>query len=260
MAAMRSAPTAQARDAMSYLVGTSKRTSGVQLPHSFVRRGSPPPLARLIRGGRGGEVRLKLYLTACMIATAKPYRYTRETPASSWATALSLPDPETHGARRVSDAFGWLHEHNYLEVDRRQGRPPSFQLLSQDLDGTTYERPISNYVLVPLELWSKHWIAALSAAELAVLLAILDAPADGASTQRYLTGSQKADTALSADTWTTGTAQLVTLGVIAVERRVQGAHMMYRRNRNIYKPTEWTTREPSWPVVPFADRSAGSTS
>ena len=253
--AIRSAPTAEARDAMKYLVETSKRTSGVQLPHSFVRDGSPPPLARLIRGGRGGEVRLKLYLTACMIATRAPHRYTKETPAYRWATALSLPDPETHGARRISDAFGWLHEHNYLAVDRRQGRPPSFQLLSQSLDGTAYERPINQYVMVPLELWSKHWIAALTAAELAVLIAILDTPDKnpaGSPIPRYLTGSQKAATALSADTWTTGTAQLGALGVIEVDRQVEGARMMFRRTRNIYDLTDWTTREPTWPVEPLS--------
>lgn len=234
---------------MSYLVRTSQRTTGVQVPHAFVREGEPPPLTRLIRGGRGGEARTKLYLTACMIAAASPYSYSKETPASSWAEVLGLPDPSLRGARRISDAFAWLDKNKYLKVDRRQGRPPTFSLLDQHLTGGPYTKPTTKYTTVPIALWSNHWIAALSAADLAVLLAILDAPGEdepGVLGPRYLTGSQKAHTHLSADSWTKATQRLSALGLLTVDRQVEGGPMMYRRNRNVYQLEDMASFEPRW--------------
>lgn len=238
--------TAESREAMSYLVSASKRTTNVRLPHDFVRNGDPPPLARLIRGGRGGEVRLKLYLTACMIATAPPYKYTRPTPALYWATALNLEDPAARGARRISDAFTWLHNNRYLDVDRRQGRPPTFQLLGQDLTTNPYSKPERDYVAIPIGLWSQHWIAKLTATEIAVLIAILDTRGDDhpdTDTPRYLTGHQKGNIGLAADTWTRATRTLTDVGLIEVSRRVQGGPLMYRRNRNIYRVTTALTQK-----------------
>jgi len=57
------------------LVDISKRKSGIQLPISFVRdKSETPPLAQMLRGGRGGAVRLKLYLTFDLLAAAAPHK------------------------------------------------------------------------------------------------------------------------------------------------------------------------------------------
>src|SRR6266849_395513 len=86
---------------LRWLAGRSKRSTGVQLAKSFVRRKEtsdpPPPLALLLRGGQGGEVRLKLYLTMSLLAVSAPYDI-KPIPARSWAEALGLDDPERNGA------------------------------------------------------------------------------------------------------------------------------------------------------------------
>lgn len=247
---------------MSYLVSTSKRTKGLQLPHSFLRdeSGKPnPPLARLIQGGRGGEVRLKLYLTVSLIAGGAPYAYEKPTPSRAWAELMNLPDPSTAGARRVSDAFAWLHQHKYLSVDRGRGRTTRFRLLSSDLNGEDYEKPTRDYVSVPLGLWKYHWISAMSGRELAVLLAILDCPGDDdvdSSTPRYLTTEQKERYGLSPDTWTRATWQLDHIRAISLENKVSGRHFQFKRIRNIYRVLDPEfSAEPSWPVTQAPPRS-----
>jgi hypothetical protein len=235
---------------MKFLVETSRRSTGLQLPHTFLRQGSPPPLAQLIRGGRGGEIRLKLYLTACLIAAAPPFQYSRPSPAARWAEALSVPAPGAQGARRVSDAFTWLDTHKFLAVDRARGRPPKFTLLSQSLDDKEYVKPTGHYTTVPLTLWTSHWIAALSGIELAVYLAIKDGPgqdAVGTANPRYLTGDQRDEYGFAPDTWTRATKQLVQLGLISVDTRVEGGNMQFRRNRKIYRVLDDALlTEPKW--------------
>src|SRR4051812_10693607 len=102
-------------------VERSKRTSGVQLDLRFTRRGiyssKPPPLAQLLRGGRGGEVRIKLYLCLNLIATARPYRLIGM-PARVWAEAIGLPDPSGNGARRIADALDSLSDSKLIHIDR----------------------------------------------------------------------------------------------------------------------------------------------
>ncbi|WP_350246881.1 hypothetical protein RBB84_22500 [Rhodococcus sp. D-6] len=251
----RQGPDAAAREAMNYLVSTSKRTKGVQLPRSFLRDDSPdphPPIARLVQGGRGGEVRLKLYLTAVLIAGGAPYVYEKTTPARVWAALLNLPDPETAGARRISDAFAWLHRHRYLDVDRARGRTTSFRLLDSNLTGEDYEKPSRDYVSVPLGLWKQHWMSAMSGRDLAILLAILDTPGDDtdSSFPRFLTTEQRNRYGLSPDTWTRAVRQLHHIRAIEVDNKVSGRYFQFRRVRNVYRvlDPEFST-EPIWPVT-----------
>lgn len=254
---IRPAPTPEARSAMEHIVAVSKRDKGLQLPHSFLRGGSvtttEPPLARLVRGGRGGEVRLKLYLTAALIAGGPPHAYDRKTPSRAWAELLNLPDPSTAGARRISDAFAWLGDNRYLEVDRGRGRTTSFRLLSTALDGESYEKPAREYVTVPLGLWANHWISAVSGSELAVILAILDTPGDdieGSTSPRFLTEDQRPRYGLSNDSWTRATKQLERIGALVVDRRVAAKPFSYRRKRSIYLlPSPTFSSEPEWPIT-----------
>ncbi|MFY2787409.1 hypothetical protein [Rhodococcus sp. MALMAid1271] len=197
-------------------------------------------------------MRLKLYLTACLIAAAPPFEYSRPSPAARWAEALSLPAPSKSGARRISDAFTWLDTHKYLDVDRARGRPPGFTLLSQSLDGKEYVKPASGYVTVPLDLWTSHWIAALTGVELAIYLAILDGQGKddvGTAKPRFFTGDQRDEYCFAADTWTRGTQQLVDHGLITAESRVEGGTMQFRRNRKIYRVLDSALlTEPKWPT------------
>ena len=64
-------------DALDYAEIVARRVHGRAAPvrRLFVERAlpdSPPPLATLLRGGRGGEVRLKLYLSILWFAGGPP--------------------------------------------------------------------------------------------------------------------------------------------------------------------------------------------
>jgi hypothetical protein len=220
------------------LVERSKRTSGVQLAKSFVRRietsDPPPPLALLLRGGQGGEVRLKLYLTMSLLAASPPYDI-KPIPARAWAQALGLDDPERNGARRVNDAIDWLAKHNFLESHRRRGTPGSVRLLSQAGTGGLYTRPTvkGRYVTVPLGLWDQGWIARLSGAALALLIVLIDVQA-GRPAPGWVSPERARLYDLSPDTWTKGVRELEAFDLVSVAKQPQGDTFDYRRMRNVY--------------------------
>jgi hypothetical protein len=93
--------------ALAALVGTverSKREDTVGIPNSLARSQDGlkrPPLARLVHGGRGGEVRLKLYLCMAMMATRAPHDIKRPFTPQGWARLLGL-SVEDGAARRIS--------------------------------------------------------------------------------------------------------------------------------------------------------------
>jgi len=111
-------PNEDAQRRLERVIKISKRQSGIQLPPSFIRwpivgrrrsqtevGQSPTPLAQMLRGGHGGEVRLKLYLTVTLLATDRPFDITRQIANRTWAEMLALAEPETKGARRITDAW-----------------------------------------------------------------------------------------------------------------------------------------------------------
>src|SRR5690242_17375576 len=121
MTANRQPVSSQAGYMLDQAVKRSRRSSGIQLPLGFVRNPTVtgnPPLARMIRGGRGGEVRLKLYLTMILVAVRPPYDI-KNVPARVWAEMLDLEDPEGLGARRVSDALQWLAQRHFINLTSR---------------------------------------------------------------------------------------------------------------------------------------------
>src|SRR4051812_10374162 len=87
-------------------VATRNHKRALPLRRAFAERTDnttpPPPPARLLRGGRGGSVRLRLSLASLWLGAAPPHELTY--PARAWAELLDLDDPETAGARRVADA------------------------------------------------------------------------------------------------------------------------------------------------------------
>ncbi|HVF74574.1 MAG TPA: hypothetical protein VM938_05955, partial [Acidimicrobiales bacterium] len=77
-------------------------------------------MTTMLRGGRGGAVRLKLYLSFLWFAAAPPHDVTY--PARAWASLLGLEDPEARGARRIIDAITWLDAHDFVVVEGRPRR------------------------------------------------------------------------------------------------------------------------------------------
>lgn len=222
------------------LVQRSRRRSGVQLPELFIRRadqsGGAPPLTLLLRGGQGGEVRLKLYLTMLMLAVRQPFDIREPVPARSWAAALGIPDPEHRGARRVGDAITWLAEHKFLETERRQGAPGAVRLLHVDLSGRPYVRPTQRerYITLPLGLWEQGWIARLSGTALALLIVLLDLQSARTEPQWISPAQARRRYDLSSDTWTKALKELTALDLVTVSRQPQGGTFNYQRMRNAY--------------------------
>jgi len=228
---------------LNRLVDRSKRTSGIQLPIGFVRAQGlavRPPLARMLRdgpssrGGRGGAVRLKLYLCLNLLAARAPHDI-RPVPARAWAEALALPDPVGRGARRVSDALAWLNETKMIALQRQRGVAPAITLLDPTGSGGRYKR-YQPYVLVPLGFWREQWIARLSGSAAALLIVLLDLQGGKKSKQDapWLTTDQRFRYGLSDDTWTRASKELVEQGLLKINRISQGRDFNFRRMRNTY--------------------------
>jgi hypothetical protein len=229
--------SSQAAYLLVQAVKKSKRTSGIQLPLGFVRserHGGDPPLARMLRGGRGGEVRLKVYLTMILIAARHPH-YIENVPARAWAETLNLDDPVGLGARRISDALRWLDEHRFVSVTSHRGVPPTVQLRSALGDGAAFDRGRRVYLSVPVGLWEHHWLTQLSGTGLALLLVLLDLQGGRKeSNPPSLPGPLRRRYGLSDDTWTRGTRKLRELGLLQVRKQPYGRDFDFRRMRNTY--------------------------
>lgn len=219
------------------IIQRSKRFSGLQLPPGFVRDPDDfdPPIAKMLRGGHGGEVRLKLYLTMALLAGQAPYKI-NPISARTWATALGLPSPETKGARRVADALNWLahKDHPMISLDRVAGAPPTVQLLSATGNGKTWIRPTAPYVTLPLSYWTSRWVWRLSGSASALLIVLLDEQGRRKGSAAAFSGQDKKLRGISDDTWTRATKELVFHGLIEVQRDTFGEELDWRRSRNSY--------------------------
>ncbi len=258
----------QAAYLLEQAVRKSKRTSGIQLAPGFVRNdrrdSQPPPLAQIIRGGRGGEVRLKLYLTLILIAARAPHDI-ENIPARAWAEMLDLDDPAGLGARRISDALHWLDKHDFIQLTSRRGSPPTVRLRSMLGDGMQFDRGRGVYIGVPVGLWKHHWITRLSGTGLALLLVLLDLQGGRKpSHPPSLPGPLRRRYGLSDDTWTKASRELKELGLLQTKKQPHGRDFDFRRMRNTYwinkamlnAPISETTSEPPEPAVP--DRRASN--
>jgi hypothetical protein len=186
----------------------------------------------MVRGGRGGGVRLKVYLSMSLIAVRQPYDV--KLPARVWAEMLDLPDPEQNGARRVADAIDWLEHHRLIAVARNAGAPADVRLLSQLGDGGHYSRPSQRWVNVPVSFWQRGWIATLSGKAVALLLVLLDLQGGRAEPQWIAPRIARERYELSPDTWTRATKELSANGLLSVGRTPQGEVWDWRRLRNTY--------------------------
>jgi hypothetical protein len=231
-------PYERSEELVNRILGLSKRRIGIQLPVGFVRSRSttvPPPLIVMIRGGRGGEVRLKLYCCLTLLAVDAPYSITRQISARTWAEMLALPKPDTNGARRVSDSLNWLADNHMVKLERRPSYPPKIAMLNPLGDGSPYSRPGSPYVTLPLGFWEQQWITRLSGTAIALLLILLDLVGGKArSPKQSVTPNQRLQYGLSPDSWTRATRELVDFGLINVDRVVRSRDLESVRARNFY--------------------------
>ncbi|MGW6983671.1 hypothetical protein ACWGE1_30220 [Streptomyces sp. NPDC054932] len=213
------------------------RSGNVSFSPSFVRSfeaDGPPPLARLIQGGRGGEVRLKTYLSIVMMATAAPFDVKRPPTPQAWSRLLLLP--KESGPRRIANNIKWLSEKGFIELGPRRGYAPcAIQLLSMDGKGGEFERAslMGRYVGVPIQFWTNGWILALSATAIALLFALLESQG-GHATPRYVTKDRRESYGISHNSWTEGRKELERHKFLTVTRVPQGSDFDYQRLRNSY--------------------------
>lgn len=221
-------------ESLQGVVTRSRRAAVVAFHSSFVRGESgfnKPPLANLIQGGRGGQVRLRLFLCMTLIATQAPHSIKDPFAPMYWARLLAM-DP-THGPRQVSAGLKWLNDNNFIQPTPRRGSLPEIQLLDPRT-GKKLTRPVRDFVEVPLGLWSQGWIIDLSATGIALLLVLLHARGPHRS-PRYVPTTTKEAYGLSNDTWTRATHELEEANLLEVGRTPQGGTFDFRRLRNTYR-------------------------
>lgn len=239
--------------AESVAARVSNRSAQVRRVFVVGAEGSPPPVARLLRGGRGGSVRLKLYLSLIWFAANPPYDVTY--PARAWAQLLDLDDPEVAGARRVSDALAWLRERDFIEVQPRPGLPSRVVLLEESGAGRPYavpgaawrslggtateeQRQLHRYLQLPPEVWTSGWLQVLDGAAIAMLLVLLaEMPADGIKAKVWFSPAEALKRyGLSPATRTKGLSQLSSAGIAITEKASTTKDPFdLRRTRNVYK-------------------------
>jgi hypothetical protein len=237
-------PDLQSARMLIRLVDRSKRWSGIQLPIASVRStdiAQRPPLARMLRdgestrGGRGGAVRLKLYLCMYLLACHYPHDI-RPIPARAWAETLALPDPAGLGARRVSDALTWLDKHKMISAVRKRGAAPAVTLLDATGSGGQYKRPGGQYITLPTGFWYEQWITRLSGSAVALLIVLLDLQGGRKSQKEapWLATHLRPRYGLSDDVWTRASQELTACGLLTIGRIPQGRDFDFRRMRNTY--------------------------
>jgi hypothetical protein len=228
-------PPQQAVELLERAMRRSKRRSSVRLPLGFARdttnKTPAPPLAELLRGG--GEVRLKVFLTVLMMATAPPH--STKVTAKDLAEMLDLSDPEQAGSRRINKAFADLVKAGLVRRDRDPGYVPVSTVLDpagslQEWSADALPRP---YISLPLQLWSRGWLIALSGRSLALLIILRELTNGRAQNTGWADGIRKRQYGLSDDTWTKAQSELVEAGLLEMRTHVYPSRGEPRR-RNIY--------------------------
>jgi len=240
--------------AAAHTVASRVHERDAQVRRLFIERRSidtTPPLTLMLRGGRGGSVRLRLYLSLLWFAANPPYDVTY--PARAWAVLLDLPDAQGAGARRVTAAFTWLAKNKFVELQPRPGMPSEVTLLHESGTDRSYSVPGAiwrtlpddkaraehRYVRLSADFWTSGYMAVLSGPAVAMYLVLLaELRAGDAAKQRLWLSPSQADNryALSQDTRSAGLRELVRAGLIGVEREtVRPSDFDFHRQRNVYR-------------------------
>lgn len=224
--------------------------------HSFVRvreeseEGAQlPPLAALIRGSKGGALRIRLYLALLWMAGGGDGRHSVTFPARAFAELLGLPDPPGRGERRVREAFKLFQKQQLIRIESQPGKPGTVFLLQEDASGAAYTRPGEHttaakkrgeielehlFVQLPASLWTQGWALTLSAPALAMLLVLLVLTENGHKPKQWVSPSLRRRYGLSDDTWTRGIAELKDHGLIEVGKLPVSRDFEWKRVRNTY--------------------------
>jgi hypothetical protein len=178
-------------------LGAKRRDAGAPVRNLFVANDAPgvrPPLAQLLSsgptggGGRGGQLRVKMYLSLLWVCAKAPYAAVR--PGRAWAALLGLEDPAGKGARRVQAAVRDLADRGMVSVEDRGGWASAITPLIEHGTGKPYSSPsethnrltqnraspavlaLHRYFRLPSGLWTSGLIGELSGPGLAMLLVL----------------------------------------------------------------------------------------
>ncbi|WP_420437350.1 hypothetical protein [Candidatus Poriferisodalis sp.] len=172
----------------------------------FIRRRSEreaaPPMMTMLGsgGGRGGDVRLKLYLS--LLWASPGGAHDTEFVATDWARLLGLPQYSTNGKRRVYEALNWLAARGFIDKQERPGLPSTVVILHESGSGEPYSKPSSQaakggkptYRQLQSAWWTNAWLAALSGRALAFWLVLMDESNNGTKTEAvWLSESQTSE-------------------------------------------------------------------
>ena len=232
---------------------------------------TPPPLTQLLRGGRGGEVKIKLLLSMLWVAAAEPYDVVF--PSRSWAKLLGLEDSDTKGAARINAAIRRLVQGGYLRAEKRPGQPSQLFVQNELGNGEKYFHPgkaweavkdadnrtrrrTPRYVRVPVEIWTHGWIAALSGPAFTMLLILLESARGKEPENLWFAPSVAAARyGLNEATRKKGIDELERYGLVTVgQASVVRDDLSNKRRRNTYTVhTELFEEDPEDQNVPLED-------
>jgi len=236
--------------------------------YRFIARQEPsdasPPMARILRGGggRGGTARLKVYLSLLWLARNRVLdRPVFSYPAQQLAALVGLPEPGDAGARRVQAALRWLSREGFVALDRRPGDVTHVHLLDDAGSGKPYqpagalvtraskrsqsEREQHFYVQLDAAFWTEGWVAELSGAAVAMMLACLYEQRGRDGGEIWISprmGRERYD--LSDETRSKGLRELTDQGLLGLGRRPVPSASFFDdrfRARNVYlvRPGTW---------------------
>lgn len=244
-------PDSVSRESLERLekaVDRAKRKKSVQLPRGFVYRdqhdNASTPLSELLQNK--GDLRVKVFLTALMMATREPHNL--KLPASEMAVLLGLEDPQGKGRRRVQDTYRALATANMIAKVDSPGRTSELTVLNPDGSNEEWNsRELQHpYLSLPIELWKNGWIIKLSGRSIALFAVLRDLTASRPNDSGWADGIRKRSYGLSKDTWRRASAELKEEDLLDITREphtVAGE----RRLRNVYKLKNETLSLPAYP-------------
>lgn len=208
-------------------------------------------MMEIVRGGAGGEVRLKLLLSLLWVAVGQPYH--AQYPAHVWAALIGVDDPDTRGARRVRHATAWLEDHEFVKRLDTPGRVTTLQPLREDGSGRAFTpagvvisaeesargsfSTKDTYFQIPASLWTNRWIAGLSGRSLAVLLMLISEQRGSEEKQVWISPRLIRERFnMSENFRREGIRELEDLRLVQTHREsFQGSALHERRYRNVYE-------------------------
>jgi len=260
-------------------VGSRRRESGAPVRKGFVSSAfytgdaATPPLAALLRGGgRGGQLRVKLYVSLLWLCSAAPFE--ASLPARAWAALLGLADPEVRGVRRIHEAIRDLQERNLITIRDRGGMPNVLGLLNENATGEPYTPPSTTYntlsgqgaepaqlrrhqyFRIPSSLWTEGHICQLGGPGIAMLLVLLCEQSRAGTPIWFTPEIARQRFALAHSTRNAGLDELRELGLITSKVEVtteDGTYLTFKRRRNVHQlnlgtprwPPQWLSTEPA---------------